>query len=815
MKKNKSYHRGCLRIVHPPFPNALWRGGVIFHGGHARALGFDSLCLTASNIPSAQRYRRLSALTVPSKEGVGCRALLKSSFSLPRPPPSSLNSVAASNCHHHVTGCSLELSTGRHTKIEVINSSRPPLNESSGGSTPKALSAKSVGRFPPRLPHPRFVPRLFTPLALIKTRDGSCEGGRSGLNGGSVLCGNHRGKGGSTRRAVDGGDVDFVGCVFVVTMESNTDGRGEVMLASDSSVLACPPDGCGGGGRDTAASGGAIGTRSGAKAFEGGSGSAEEVTFRVHFIDPSGACVRLEKRVRPNLARHHRILRSTPGTCWAVLNGACPTAEVSSVRENGLPTMGEYGTHDAGTLRWSSTTAVGGNSTGTPPRTLGGAPTGHLSPALLRLRSWAEGVEGKNAVRRERQRFAVLLARERQARGKAREATATPGGGVSLVPSSKPGDDGQDFCWPLPTQQEHERLRTTTVVGYVSSFGMRAALPARLVGVHSHLEMARHADTVGDMIPPSMDVPQAEKGRDVGLPWLRVDTGERLLTLQLTMEAFKQLLRGSLDDKKRRAPPAVSSEEPAQPESVAGAVVTPVPADAESLLFLARAVLECGTARDATGSINDQGERQGSTAANNPDLAAQADASARHVPPVSSVSVTTAETSAVRTSDVAGEAGDDGVSSTTCDTIDKLAAAVVRMAQQQCVDDGSGWCSVGACATTARDTKVGDGALLPSEAVPPAKARPRRASRDESKAPDEEHRDEGGTDSAGCVSVALPAFLARLAEACGGKQLAFTVSMLPAQVWGRDTGVVERFEVLDTARRAGDLLERLAGCVRS
>lgn len=712
-------------------------------------------------------------------------------------------------------GCSLELSTGRQTKIEAITSAPSPLNESIGNSASKTPCAASDGsRFPPRLPNMRFVPRRASPLALINTRDRSCEG-RSRLDG-SNFYGSHHGKGGSKRRAVDGGEVDFVGCLFAVTMElaASTFGHGEVMLATGSSAPACPPDG-GGCGRDTAVAGGSSGSPSGAQAVAGVAGSAEEVTYRVHFTDPAGACVRVEKRVRSNLARHHRILRSAPGTCWAVMNAACSTAEVSSARERALPTMGEYGTRGTGRLGWSSMTAVGGNGSGTPPRTLGGAPTEHLSLGLLKLRRWAEGVEGKNAVRRERQRLAIFLARERQAGGEllGSEAMATPAVGVSLM-SSKPGDDGQELCRPLP-KQGHESLRTTTVIGYVSSFGLGAAFLTRVLGVGNCLEKARRANAVGDAIPPSADTPQAETGQGVALPWLRVDTGERLLTLQLTMEALKQLFRAALDISKRR-PSTVSSEEPTQPEQpVDGVAVTRVPTDADTLLLLARAVLDRGKARDAAGSLDDQGERKESVAANDPDLAAQGHTSAPHVPPASSMSSNTPETCSVRTSYVAvvGEAGHGGGSVTKGDTIDELAAAIVRIARQQCVSDESGSSSVGACTTAAGETKLGDGAL-PSKTEQPASARSPRASRDESKTPDEEHGEGGRTTLADSVSVALPAFLARLAEACGGKQHAFSVRMLSAKVSGRGIGVVEKLEVLETTGRARDLLERLACCVR-
>lgn len=714
-------------------------------------------------------------------------------------------------------GCSLELSTGRQTKIEAISSAPSPLNENIGNSASKTPSAPSDGsRFPPRLPNLRFVPRRATPLALINTRDRSCEG-RSRLDGSSFY-GSHRGKGGSKRRAVDGGEVDFVGCLFAVTMElsASTVGHGEVMLAAGSSAPACPPDG-GGCGRDTAVAGGSSGSPLGAKAVASGADAAEEVTYRVHFTDPAGACVRVEKRVGSNLARHHRILRSAPGTCWAVMNAACSTAEMSRVRERALPTMGECGTRGTGALGWSSMTTAGGNSSGTPPRTLGGAPTEHLSPELLKLRRWAEGVEGKIAVRRERQRLAVLLSWERQATRKlfGSEAMATPALGVSLMPS-KPDDDGQKLCRPL-AKQGHESLYTTTVIGYVSSFGLGAAFLTCVLGVGNCLEKVRRAHAVGDAIPPSADTPQAETGQDIALPWLRVDTGERLLTLQLTMEAFKQLLRAALDNNKRR-PSTVSSEEPEQPEQrVDGVVVTRAPTDADTLLLLAHAVLDRGTARDAAGSIDDQGERKESAAANDLELAAQARIPAPHMPPVSSVSVSTAETSGVRTSyvGVMGEAGHDGGSATKGDTIDELAAAIVRMAQQQqqCVSDESGSCSVGACTAAAGETKVGDGAL-PSKTEQSANARSQRASRDESKTPDEEQGEEGGTNLAGSVSIALLAFLARLAEACGDNQHAFSVRMLSSKVSGRGIGVVEKLEVLETTGRARDLLERLACCVR-
>ncbi|CAM9957121.1 unnamed protein product, partial [Ectocarpus sp. 8 AP-2014] len=84
-----------------------------------------------------------------------------------------LHSVTASVCRRRVPGCSLELSAGRQTKIEVIGTTNTPglgtggggggvLARPPGGEGEDDLGAERMSLFTPR-----FVPRRYTPLSSL------------------------------------------------------------------------------------------------------------------------------------------------------------------------------------------------------------------------------------------------------------------------------------------------------------------------------------------------------------------------------------------------------------------------------------------------------------------------------------------------------------------------------------------------------------------------------------------------------------------------------------------------------------------------
>ncbi|CAM9710012.1 unnamed protein product [Ectocarpus fasciculatus] len=298
-----------------------------------------------------------------------------------------LHSVTASACRHRLPGCSLELSAGRQTKIEVIGTAAPGAGTGYGTAV-SASGGRGVldpgGERTPFLT-PRFVPRRWTPLSalvpppllrgsrrLVEKDEGGCGAGHlrggsgSGSGSDSASAGRCRVHGGdeeeeevwarSTAPLSAGGEVgdgsaaggsggggggaevDVVGCVFAVTVErsplSSTPGSGEVFATAESIVHAADSAG--------RAGGGGSGSRDESGNEKNASTTAqtddERVTYRVYMTEPSGACAVLTKRVRPELARHHRILRSAPGACWAIVNagrhnGGCQTTPGSPCRE--------------------------------------------------------------------------------------------------------------------------------------------------------------------------------------------------------------------------------------------------------------------------------------------------------------------------------------------------------------------------------------------------------------------------------------------------------------------------------------------------
>ena len=487
-------------------------------------------------------------------------------------------------CHHHVPGCSLELSAGRQTKIELLK-------------TPAAAAATEIARatagggghdpcctVPRPLPpsDPRLVPRRCTALSALAPREAwsngkmgagsrGCPEGGFGRAGGGI-------GGGFSAGAVE---VDFVGCVFGVTRlerpPSSSSPSGspheEEVFATASSILheEDPP----------AAAAAASSASTSASASAASSAPFDEyVTYRVYLTDQSGACVVLTKRVRPELARHHRILRSAPGGCWAVVNAGKggnsngDAAELHVRRAEPAPAV-----------TWSSTTAVGGSGSSPPPRSIGGAPAGHLARPLTALRRWAEDGEGQDAVRRERQRLALLLARNRRCGGTAARArasswstpvaTAAARGGAAAargegVPSSPPlheagagdlgvpGGDGSTAALvsaaTAPRIGAGETGAKATQRGMPVSVAGEAGEPALVprrpvtgsaLGFVSSLEPFRCASS-GQRSVDGGKRPVDSGDDQQPLLWLRVDTGEHLLAFALSKDSLGRLLRAAL-----------------------------------------------------------------------------------------------------------------------------------------------------------------------------------------------------------------------------------------------------------------------------
>lgn len=379
-------------------------------------------------------------------------------------------------------------------------------------------------------------------------------------------------------------EVDFVGCVFGVTVEcslsssSLLSSREEGFATVDSIVYGGPGAGSSsssGGPRD-GPSAKVVGLASPRAATAAGAASTDDavtgappddefVIYRVYLTDVSGTIVVLKKRIRRELARHHRILRSVPGACWAIVNAGRGDRTPS-------PSSAVLGTRpcsDRGvrTVLWSSTTAVGGNGCAPPPRSIGGAPAGHLERPLLALRRWVEGGEGRNAISREGQRLALLLAKERRfgAAGASpspnvaavagevhaeeeeispplsRGAATTVAGVASAVPAvaaAPGGDTGGDVdsgakrgrTSGLP-QGMATLVPTTpagdTVVGFVSSFAFHVDFPSPVVAA-----VGQRGCAGGE---------RSRDDRSISLS-LNVDTGERVLAVVLPKASLRMLL---------------------------------------------------------------------------------------------------------------------------------------------------------------------------------------------------------------------------------------------------------------------------------
>lgn len=381
--------------------------------------------------------------------------------------------------------------------------------------------------------NPRFIPRRFTPLSALAPLGAgfSKQGLRRVVGGGPDAGGEMKVRSpavlasGKLDEKV-GMEVDFVGCVFAVTIECPSSSSlsstcKEVFATVDSIVYGYPAAGGSGGPRD-GPSAKFVGLAS-PRAADGATPttaptavpSDDFVIYRVYLTDVSGACVLLKKRIRPELARHHRILRSAPGACWSIVN-ACGRDRTESF--SSMLGMLPYHDHGIGTVSWSSMTAVGGNGCAPPPRSIGGAPTGHLEQPLLALRRWVEGGGGRNAISRERQRLALLLARERRlgSPGAFRSPSATTAESVAIeqegglpppsrgaasivaavapaVPAAAvaPGEDGDADSGAkhrrasgVPTGTRAllpSRPADDAVIGFVSSFAFLVAFPSPVV----------------------------------------------------------------------------------------------------------------------------------------------------------------------------------------------------------------------------------------------------------------------------------------------------------------------------------------------
>lgn len=392
------------------------------------------------------------------------------------------------------------------------------------------------------------------------------------------------------------GEADFVGCVFAVTTMTD---EGEVMVSPSNSsvprgeavpvVVGGSAELSGGedagyhrdrvdvnlseGATDHELTAGAAAATTSASRHQGDHAvggikssstlkTAHEeafVSFRVYMTDPFGACIRLERRMPQDLAQHHRILRCAPGACWAVVNASCcpsgasiatRSATCGDVATDGYACDSFKGAQAIATVGWSSMTALGGSGNAQPPLSLGGTPSVHLGKPLLGLRAWAEGREGKRAVRRERQRLVLLLAKTTRTSGLTLTAMGQPDIGSVIPPAA-----GSARMTSIPTEMLPKgTIKTDDFLSSeisVSSHTMRTVLRSVVGFVASfHLEgyfsATRRVGDGGDVSPDTTTVSTAER-RGTGRVWVRVDTGEQVLSLQISSKVvLAQLLRATM-----------------------------------------------------------------------------------------------------------------------------------------------------------------------------------------------------------------------------------------------------------------------------
>lgn len=490
----------------------------------------------------------------------------------------------------------------------------------------------------------RFVPRCCTPLSVI-------AGGGSGSAEGAH------------RRAIEHQDAlsalrdefDLVGCVFAITREDPATAAGEkcpeVMVS---------PVALNGGGKGVQKISAPQGTqaRDALCAPTWQPCTEREVTYRVYMTGGSGVCVCLERKILPELARHHRILRCAPGSCWAIINAVSSPAsapsrpevsrgafsstearkpnsrrkarngveinadtarcegsepEVASAGLNSMPvkptltsTSGVWRMEKAKVLTWSSLTAVGGSGGAPPPATIGGTSSGHIGAPLSALRRWAEGIEGRRAVRREGQRLALQLAQlsnvgptsivalgtkddassadfvvksetcldskehstregdrnDTSAAGLQSDGCLIPGSGVEAemgVSVTVQTEKGEDSVSASSDSGQRSRARpladacTSPLVGFVTSFvllpstsacGWGSTVRERVASTQNSAHVANATVTPRKPAPRSEQVLENKGSWSSrdGTLWVRVDTGEQVLPLRIPTQQVLEQL---------------------------------------------------------------------------------------------------------------------------------------------------------------------------------------------------------------------------------------------------------------------------------
>ncbi|CAM9887609.1 unnamed protein product [Discosporangium mesarthrocarpum] len=204
-------------------------------------------------------------------------------------------------------------------------------------------------------------------------------------------------------------------------------------------------------------------------------------TYCVYFTAASGFSLRLERCVRTELVSHNRILSATPGTCWAVVNArinlpSLPGRAIPISKSNrhitGGGNIGGRGIpcYPIGVCLQGATAAgewtPGTAATATKPGsgTLGGSPGAHLAGPLQLLKQWAMSMEGRQAIHLGRQRLAVVLAAEARVSAEIHSDSNSPSAGrmgaghrrsdQALIRSLEQPDDFKGFvggvrvgCW--------------------------------------------------------------------------------------------------------------------------------------------------------------------------------------------------------------------------------------------------------------------------------------------------------------------------------------------------------------------------------
>lgn len=693
------------------------------------------------------------------------------------------DSVSANKCRHHMPGCSLELSAGRQTKIELLS---PPSKATSPCSkVPVATSTDTAPASNPPVFNSRveetagrdtpFVPRRCTPLSLLFPPPGSWDES-FGVSGGYTVDDNGEAVGNGVPPYV-GGEADFVGCVFAVTRECSLASMpGEILITADSTESSTDLAGMLTSDGDRQDSGKALGSRKAGGSIGGaetcGDSAVELVTYRVYLTEPSGACVCLEKKILPDLSRHHRILRSLPGSCWAIVNGepfdsfspgtarSLGTGTRLESPGRGLRTGGadafaisihERHSRGFGVVRWSSTTAVGGSGGSSPPRTLAGSPAGHLGQPLLALTRWSRGVEGTNAVRRERERLTVLLARDKRVQADNVRCKDSGGSGVT-----------DEYHEPISTRHHapasgrENTGNACSVVGYVSSIQPQS----------SFLEE--------------------------GLLGIQVDDGARVRVLQFSRLLLAQLLRKSVGGSSSRrglsgqGVAAVAGERVESVDSSCGqSQVSPkLPGD---VLVRAKALLE---------SVNVPNGAQPGTKDAAVATQAASDPANNSVPQPAPTTGEIGQAQSARGSVGSQDGSEVDVLALSPDqAINELVGAVFQVAHK-CRDPSFGL-------GMARDA-------YPEEPFPEAGTVLREGAKNKADGAVEDPPSALKSPTLDALGIALAKFLTDLALLCGRRQHVFAVAEAapPTMLLGL-TSVVERFGEVDAARSATQLLEDL------